>query len=88
MKLKIDLDTLLIIITCQFYTGCLSGALSSLTLRDLCSPVIKDVLKRAEVKPEEVSEVIIGHVLTAGKRLSNLLEFSHYLRDPAVLFPT
>ncbi|XP_007546795.1 acetyl-CoA acetyltransferase, cytosolic [Poecilia formosa] len=47
--------------------GCLSGALSSLTLRDLCSPVIKDVLKRAEVKPEEVSEVIIGHVLTAGQ---------------------
>ncbi|PWA27692.1 hypothetical protein CCH79_00000420, partial [Gambusia affinis] len=46
---------------------CLSGALSSLTLRDLCSPVIKDVLKRAEVKPEEVSEVIIGHVLTAGQ---------------------
>uniref|UniRef100_A0A3Q2DLV3 Acetyl-CoA acetyltransferase 2 n=1 Tax=Cyprinodon variegatus TaxID=28743 RepID=A0A3Q2DLV3_CYPVA len=47
--------------------GCLSGALSTLTLSDLCSPVIKDVLKRAEVKPNEVSEVIIGHVLTAGQ---------------------
>ncbi|XP_013865448.1 acetyl-CoA acetyltransferase, cytosolic [Austrofundulus limnaeus] len=47
--------------------GCLNGALSTVPLRDLCSAVIKDVLKRAGVKPEEVSEVIIGHVLTAGQ---------------------
>lgn len=33
---------------------------------DLAAVVIKDVLKRAGVKPEEVSEVILGHVLTAG----------------------
>ncbi|XP_070705029.1 acetyl-CoA acetyltransferase, cytosolic [Pempheris klunzingeri] len=47
--------------------GCLSGALSTVPLQDLCSVVIKDVLKRAGVKPEEVSEVIMGHVLTAGQ---------------------
>lgn len=47
--------------------GCLNGALSTVPLRDLCSVVIKDVLKRASVKPEEVSEVIMGHVLTAGE---------------------
>uniref|UniRef100_A0A1A8N1L4 Acetyl-CoA acetyltransferase 2 n=2 Tax=Nothobranchius TaxID=28779 RepID=A0A1A8N1L4_9TELE len=47
--------------------GCLNGALSTVPLRDLCSVVIKDVLKRAGVKPEEVSEVIIGNVLTAGQ---------------------
>lgn len=46
--------------------GCLNGALSTVPLKDLCSVVIKDVLKRASVKPEEVSEVIMGHVLTAG----------------------
>lgn len=51
----------------HFYTGSLNGALSTLPLHDLCSVVIKDVLKRAAVKPEEVSEVIMGHVLTAGK---------------------
>jgi acetyl-CoA acetyltransferase len=28
--------------------------------------VIKEVLQRAKVAPEEVSEVIFGHVLTAG----------------------
>lgn len=51
----------------NFYTGSLNGALSTVPLHDLCSVVIKDVLKRAAVKPEEVSEVIMGHVLTAGE---------------------
>uniref|UniRef100_A0A3P8UBF2 Acetyl-CoA acetyltransferase 2 n=2 Tax=Cynoglossus semilaevis TaxID=244447 RepID=A0A3P8UBF2_CYNSE len=40
--------------------------LSTVPVYELCSVVIKDVLQRAGVKPEEVSEVIIGHVLTAG----------------------
>lgn len=46
--------------------GCLNGALSTVPLRYLCSTVIKEVLKRAGVNPDEVSEVIMGHVLTAG----------------------
>uniref|UniRef100_A0A3Q3WPA6 Uncharacterized protein n=1 Tax=Mola mola TaxID=94237 RepID=A0A3Q3WPA6_MOLML len=46
--------------------GSLNGALSAVPLQDLGSVVIKDVLKRAVIKPEEVSEVIMGHVLTAG----------------------
>lgn len=52
-------------------TGSLNGALSAVSLRDLCSAVIKEVLKRAAVKPEEVSEVIMGHVLTAGESSGN-----------------
>lgn len=44
----------------------MNGALSTVPLHDLSSVVIKDVLKRAAVKPEEVSEVIMGHALTAG----------------------
>ncbi|XP_029985068.1 acetyl-CoA acetyltransferase, cytosolic [Sphaeramia orbicularis] len=47
--------------------GSLNGALSTVPLHDLGSVVIKDILKRAEIKPEEVSEVIMGHVLTAGQ---------------------
>ncbi|KTG06620.1 hypothetical protein cypCar_00005635 [Cyprinus carpio] len=47
-------------------TGSFNGAFSSVPLNDLGTLVIKDVLKRANVKPEEVSEVIMGHVLTAG----------------------
>ncbi|XP_060773941.1 acetyl-CoA acetyltransferase, cytosolic [Neoarius graeffei] len=46
--------------------GSFNGALSSVAPSDLATVVIKDVLKRAGVKPEEVSEVILGHVLTAG----------------------
>uniref|UniRef100_A0A672YXD4 Acetyl-CoA acetyltransferase 2 n=1 Tax=Sphaeramia orbicularis TaxID=375764 RepID=A0A672YXD4_9TELE len=48
-------------------TRSLNGALSTVPLHDLGSVVIKDILKRAEIKPEEVSEVIMGHVLTAGQ---------------------
>uniref|UniRef100_A0A7N8X0U2 Acetyl-CoA acetyltransferase 2 n=1 Tax=Mastacembelus armatus TaxID=205130 RepID=A0A7N8X0U2_9TELE len=48
-------------------TGSFTGALSTVPLHDLCSVVIKDVLKRSGVKPDEVSEVIMGHVLTAGQ---------------------
>nr|XP_020444108.1 acetyl-CoA acetyltransferase, cytosolic isoform X1 [Monopterus albus] len=46
--------------------GSLNGVLSMVPLHELCSVVIEDVLKRAGVKPDEVSEVIMGHVLTAG----------------------
>uniref|UniRef100_A0A8C5F2U9 Acetyl-CoA acetyltransferase 2 n=2 Tax=Gopherus TaxID=38771 RepID=A0A8C5F2U9_9SAUR len=43
-----------------------NGALSTLHAHELGSVVIKEVLKRANVNPEEVSEVIFGQVLTAG----------------------
>ncbi|KAB0366474.1 hypothetical protein FD754_010630, partial [Muntiacus muntjak] len=42
-----------------------NGALSTVPVRDLGSTVIRQVLKRAAVAPEEVSEVIFGHVLAA-----------------------
>lgn len=53
------------------FPGSFNGALSTVPLRDLCSVVIKDVLKRAGVNPEEVSEVIMGHTLTAGETSAN-----------------
>ncbi|XP_006625880.1 acetyl-CoA acetyltransferase, cytosolic [Lepisosteus oculatus] len=46
--------------------GSFNGALSTVPLHELGSVVIREVLRRASVKPEEVSEVIMGHVLTAG----------------------
>ncbi|TSK58158.1 Acetyl-CoA acetyltransferase, cytosolic [Bagarius yarrelli] len=48
--------------------GSFNGSLSSVAPSDLAAVVIKDVLRRADVKPDEVSEVIMGHVLTAGSR--------------------
>lgn len=60
------LDALLIAPACPSALGSFNGALSTVPVHDLGSTVIKEVLKRAAVAPEEVSEVIFGHVLTAG----------------------
>ncbi|MBE0642552.1 MAG: acetyl-CoA C-acetyltransferase [Bacteroidetes bacterium] len=46
--------------------GAFNGTLKSLTAPQLGAIVIKEALKRANVKPEDVSEVIMGNVLTAG----------------------
>lgn len=43
-------------------TGSFCGTLSSFKAHELGSIVIKEVLKRANVCPDEVSEVIIGQV--------------------------
>ncbi|XP_070569144.1 acetyl-CoA acetyltransferase, cytosolic-like [Ptychodera flava] len=47
--------------------GSFNGALSSLPAHDLGKIVIKESLDRAKVKPDEVSEVILGQVLTAAQ---------------------
>lgn len=59
-------EAIVIVSAARTPIGSFNGALSSIPLNDLGTLVIKDVLKRANVKPEEVSEVIMGHVLTAG----------------------
>lgn len=46
--------------------GSFQGALSSFTAPKLGAHAIKAALERAGVKPEQVSEVIMGNVLTAG----------------------
>uniref|UniRef100_H3B538 Acetyl-CoA acetyltransferase 2 n=1 Tax=Latimeria chalumnae TaxID=7897 RepID=H3B538_LATCH len=51
----------------QICKGSFNGVLSSLPAHQLGSAVIKEVLRRANVKPEEVSEVVMGQVLTAGE---------------------
>ena len=46
--------------------GSFSGSLSSLQAHDLGKIVIEDTLKKCLVQPDEVDEVILGQVLTAG----------------------
>ena len=46
--------------------GSFSGSLSSLQAHDLGKIVIEDTLKKSSVQPDEVDEVILGQVLTAG----------------------
>lgn len=47
-------------------TGNLNGALSSVSAADLGAIVIKEVLKRADVNGEDVSEIILGQAIQAG----------------------
>lgn len=47
--------------------GSLNGSLSSLAAHELGAQVIKEALKRGNVQPDAVSEVILGQVLTAGR---------------------
>ncbi|KAG7158927.1 acetyl-CoA acetyltransferase, cytosolic-like [Homarus americanus] len=47
--------------------GSFNGGLSSLRSHELGSLVIKEALSRASVVPEDVSEVLLGQVLTAGE---------------------
>ena len=51
---------------CRTPIGSLGGVLASLSAPELASIAIREALRRAAVAPEEVSETILGHVLTAG----------------------
>lgn len=46
--------------------GKFGGSLAKVSAPDLGAHVIKAVLERAQVKPDQISEVIMGQVLTAG----------------------
>lgn len=62
--------------------GSFNGALSTVPVHDLGSTVIREVLKRASVAPEEVSEVIFGHVLAAGNSTVTPAERSGCWKQP------
>ena len=50
--------------------GAFNGGLSSVPAHYLGETVIRDVLGRAKVEPGEVSEVILGQILTAGQGMN------------------
>ena len=47
--------------------GNLNGALSTLPAYELGSIAIQEALQRAGMQPEQVSEVLMGQILTAGE---------------------
>ncbi|MFQ5637039.1 MAG: acetyl-CoA C-acetyltransferase [bacterium] len=61
-----DLQEVVIASACRTAIGSFNGALSSLSAPQLGSLVIEEALKRAGVSGSDVSEVIMGQVLTAG----------------------
>ena len=46
--------------------GNLNGALSTLPAHELGAIAIQEALQRAGVQPDQVSEVLMGQILTAG----------------------
>ncbi len=60
-------DEVLIAGATRLPTGKFLGALSSLTAPQLGALAIKEALKRAEVRPELIEEVIMGNVVQAGE---------------------
>ena len=50
---------------CRTAIGAFNGALAGHSAADLGQVVISEALKRSQVKPEDVSEVVMGNVLTA-----------------------
>ncbi|XP_072499936.1 acetyl-CoA acetyltransferase, cytosolic [Notamacropus eugenii] len=59
-------DPVAIVSAARTAIGSFNGALSTVPVHELGSTVIKEVLKRAGVTAEDVSQVIFGHVLSAG----------------------
>ena len=46
--------------------GSFRGSLKNMQAHDLGSIVIKEVIKKSKLKPEEIDDLIMGQVLTAG----------------------
>ncbi|XP_062912660.1 acetyl-CoA acetyltransferase, cytosolic [Mobula hypostoma] len=60
-------DAVVIVSAARSPIGSFNGCLSSLAAHQIASVVIKETLKKANIQPEDVSEVILGHVFTAGE---------------------
>ena len=56
-----------ILSACRTPIGAFNGTLSSLTAPQLGAIAIKESVKRANISPEHISEVIMGNVLVAGE---------------------
>lgn len=61
------MSDIVIVAAARTAVGSFSGAFASTPAHDLGAVVIKEALARAAVAPEEVDEVILGQVLTAGQ---------------------
>jgi acetyl-CoA C-acetyltransferase len=55
-----------IVSACRTPVGKFLGSLKGLQATDLGAIAVKEAVRRADLRPEQVDEVIMGHVLTAG----------------------
>ncbi len=61
------MEDVVIVAAARTPVGSFNGAFANVPARDLGKAVIPDVLKRADVAPKDVSEVILGQILTAAQ---------------------
>ncbi|MBK1701596.1 acetyl-CoA C-acetyltransferase [Thiococcus pfennigii] len=59
-------ETIVIVAAARTAVGSFGGSLASLPATELGATVIKALLERAGIAPEQIDEVILGQVLTAG----------------------
>ena len=62
-----DQTTIVIASAARTPVGSFNGALASLPAHELGKVAIKAALERARVEPGDVSEVILGQILSAGQ---------------------
>ena len=60
-------DSVVITSAVRTPVGSFNGSIASVTAHDLGATVIKEALERSSVSPDDVSEVILGQVLTAAQ---------------------
>src|SRR5258708_839198 len=60
-------DDIVIVSAVRTPVGAFNGAFATLPAHELGKVAVQESLKRAGVEPAEVSEVILGHILTAGQ---------------------
>ncbi len=61
-----DYEPAVILSACRTPIGSFGGALKDFSAADLCAIVIKEAIRRADVKPIDLGDVIMGCVLQAG----------------------
>ncbi|HEY4123998.1 MAG TPA: acetyl-CoA C-acetyltransferase [Rhizomicrobium sp.] len=61
------MEEVVIVAAARTPVGSFNGAFANVPAHDLGKAVIADVLKRADVQPKDVSEVILGQILTAAQ---------------------
>jgi acetyl-CoA C-acetyltransferase len=61
------MEDVVIVAAARTPVGAFNGAFANVPAHDLGKAVIADVLKRADVAPKDVSEVILGQILTAAQ---------------------
>ena len=58
-------DNIVIVAAVRTAVGSFGGSLSSIQATELGATVLKELLERTGVKPDQIDEVILGQVLTA-----------------------